>query len=169
MDFYLTGWIFLCFSITRRKGQCFIALVTSQENFGHISTSSEVFQGFCLTFYSVLYMYRCMTTSPTSTSCMVYTVEGSTSPTVLQACLQLVILRVTSLFTACHSKCYKLVYNFYVSTFLVASTVFVSTQMWPEIKCPESQEKWNPEKLCLCHKYQCSVILVLQACPQLVR
>ena len=65
-----------------------------------------------------------MIASPAPTSCMVFPIEGSTLPTVF-----------SSLFLACS-----------ISTILEASTVCISTQMWPESKVSRVQgEVEHPE------------------------
>ena len=67
-------------------------------------------------------MHDCMATSQVPKSCMAFPVEGSTLPTVFYS--------VFNLFLVCS-----------VSTVLEASTVYISTGMWPDIKCAELQEK----------------------------
>ena len=134
VDFDLLDELFLCFSQTRRRGQCLKLHLQAEITLAKFFQAQSL-QKFCLT------LSTCMITSPVPTSCMVCPVEGSTLSTVFKC-----FTSYTQ--DACH-----------VSTVLVASTVFVSTQTWPDTQCPESQKEQNTQKHCLIHIYQFNVIL----------
>ena len=135
MDFYFIGWTFLVFFHNWEKRTEFHCPLYKLANFFQAGS----LQNFCLTFYSIFQMHVCMTT--TQSLQVVWYVQLR-----VQSHLQ-----CSKVFTSVSIACY-------VSSVIVASTVFVSIQMLPEIMCPEPQEKQNTQNLCLFYIYQCSVI-----------
>ena len=127
MDFYFTGLTFLAFFPNWEKRTVFHRSFTSSDNCGQFC-KLEIFKScvwLCTVFSTHVYVWQLV-------QCLkaVWYVQWRIQPH----------LQHSNVFTSLYIACC-------VSTVLVASTVFVSTWMWPEIKCPESQEKWNTQKL----------------------
>ena len=119
--FILLDEFFLCFQITGRRGQCFIAPLQAEIILAKFFQAGSL-QKFCLTFHSV---FTCMYAwSVVQCLQVVWYVLWRVQPHLQCSTV------LTSLFTACH-----------VIDVLVASTVCVPTWVWPGIRCPEFQEE----------------------------